>query len=134
MVSFTIFQSEEFPHLRAGQLDTKHGSILTPTYMPVGTYGPVRLLGPDELREMGAQIVLGNALHLEMSVGAETIQKNGGIAEFTGWRGPTLTDSGGYQVSYWWRSGTHSLEGGERKHNTDSPVERITERGVRIRS
>jgi tRNA-guanine transglycosylase len=69
-----------------------------------------------------------------MNIGAERIESFGGLARFTGWGGPTLTDSGGYQVSYWWKSGTHSLEGNERKHRIESPVEKITDEGVRVRS
>jgi queuine tRNA-ribosyltransferase len=133
-IAFSYEESSEFPHLRAGCLSTGHGDVLTPIYMPVGTYGPVRLLSSEELKDSGAQIVLGNALHLNMSIGAEIIDSLGGLARFTSWNGPTLTDSGGYQVSYWWRSGTHSLEGAERKHRKESPVERITDEGVRIRS
>jgi queuine tRNA-ribosyltransferase len=133
-VSFSVTQSEEYPYLRAGALATAHGLIHTPTYMPVGTYGPVRLLDAEELWACGAEIVLGNALHLHMNIGAERIESFGGLARFTGWGGPTLTDSGGYQVSYWWKSGTHSLEGNERKHRIESPVEKITDEGVRVRS
>src|SRR5271156_3871910 len=115
-IAFSFERSTEFPHLRAGCLHTEHGDVLTPTFMPVGTYGPVRLLSSEELRASGAQIVLGNALHLSMSPGADAIERLGGLAHFTAWEGPTLTDSGGYQVSYWWKSGTHSSDGGERKH------------------
>jgi queuine tRNA-ribosyltransferase len=131
---FTIESFSSTPYPRAGTIDTCHGTVSTPAYMPVGTFGPVRLLDVDELRSARAPIVLANALHVHTSVGSETVQEFGGIGEFTGWKGPTLTDSGGYQVSYMWQSGTHSLEQGERKHSPDSPVERITDDGVRIRS
>ena len=133
-ISFESVRSDEFVHLRAGKLVTHHGTVRTPVYMPVGTYGPVRLIDSLEMREAGAEIVLGNSLHLEMTAGSREIEALGGLARFTSWDGPTLTDSGGYQVSYWWRSGTHSLESGERKHATHSPVERITSQGARIRS
>jgi queuine tRNA-ribosyltransferase len=102
--------------------------------MPVGTFGPVKLLDADELKTAGASIVLGNSFHLESTVGSSVIHKLGGISRFTGWNGPTLTDSGGYQVSYMWRSGTHSLENGERKHKINSPIEKITDDGARVRS
>ena len=131
---FSFEPSPELPHLRAGCLETEHGRVFTPTFMPVGTYGPVRLLSAQELRDCGAQIVLGNSLHLAMFVGADRIHSHGGLARFTSWNGPTLTDSGGYQVSYWWRSGTHTQDGGARKHRESSPVEKIDSRGVRIRS
>ncbi|MEK9135682.1 MAG: tRNA-guanine transglycosylase, partial [Bacteroidota bacterium] len=119
---------------RAGSLRTEHGIIETPTYMPVGTFGPVRLIDVEELRSMRAPIVLGNSLHLDMTVGHDVIRQLGGLAKFTGWNGPTLTDSGGYQVSYLWRSGTHSLEGGERRHRPESPIEKITDEGIKMRS
>lgn len=133
-IEFSFEPSSEYPHLRAGRLSTEHGPILTPTYMPVGTYGPVRLLSAQELRDCGAQIVLGNSLHLGIYAGADVIFAHGGLARFTSWNGPTLTDSGGYQVSYWWRSGTHSQEGDGRKHRAGSPVEKIDDTGVRVRS
>ena len=104
---------------RVGALVTAHGEVPTPTYMPVGTYGPVRLLDSDELREAGASMVLGNALHLEQTIGSQAVSDLGGLARFTGWNGPTLTDSGGYHVSYMWRSGTHSLANGARAHSAD---------------
>ena len=131
---FTIEPGTGSSSLRAGAIRTAHGLVPTPTYMPVGTYGPVRLIDVDELREAGAPVVLANAFHVHTTIGSDTIQKLGGIAEFTGWRGPTLTDSGGYQVSYMWRSGTHSMEQGKRRHASDSPIEKITDDGVRVRS
>ncbi len=121
-------------HVRVGRLHTPHGVVPTPTYMPVGTYGPVRLLDSDELREAGATMVLGNALHLEQTIGSETIKELGGLAKFTAWNGPTLTDSGGYQVSYMWRSGTHSNEEGRREHSAESPIRKITDEGAKVRS
>lgn len=102
--------------------------------MPVGTFGAVKLLDADELRSAGASILLANAFHLESTVGSGRISRMGGLASFTGWNCPTLTDSGGYQVSYMWRSGTHSLDNGERKHKSDSPIEKITDEGARVRS
>lgn len=121
-------------HARTGRLITPHGEVPTPTYMPVGTYGPVRLLDAQELREAGSSLVLGNALHLEQTIGSETIRELGGLARFTGWDGPTLTDSGGYQVSFMWKSGTHSLEDGKRTHSSESPIVKITDEGAKVRS
>ena len=121
-------------HSRAGLLLTAHGEVPTPTYMPVGTYGPVRLLDSQELREAGATMVLGNALHLEQTIGSKAVESLGGLARFTNWNGPTLTDSGGYQVSYMWRSGTHSLENGAREHSKESPIRKITDEGAKVRS
>jgi queuine tRNA-ribosyltransferase len=83
---------------RVGRLRTPHGSVDTPAFMPVATYGGVRLIGPDDLAGLGAQIVLANAYHLHERPGEQTVAKLGGLHGFTGWRGPWLTDSGGYQI------------------------------------
>jgi queuine tRNA-ribosyltransferase len=131
---FKIEFADNSSSMRAGIISTPHGLVQTPTYMPVGTYGPVRLIDVDELRAAGAPLVLANAFHVHTTIGSDAVHKLGGLAEFTGWRGPTLTDSGGYQVSYMWRSGTHSVEEGKRQHASDSPIEKITDNGVRVRS
>lgn len=132
-VSFRIISPQkDLP--RAGIIVTHNGPVLTPTYMPVGTFGPVRLIDVEELRAARAPIILGNSYHLESTIGSEVIHRLGGLANFTGWKGPTLTDSGGYQVSYMWRSGTHSMDQGQRKHRFNSPIEKITDEGVRIKS
>lgn len=134
MVNFQIQSHGETDFPRAGVVETAHGPVPTPTYMPVGTFGPVKLIDAEEMKEAGASIILGNGFHLESTAGSTLIHKMGGLAKFTGWNGPTLTDSGGYQVSYMWRSGTHSLENGERKHRVNSPIEKITDEGARVRS
>ena len=83
---------------RAGRLTTAHGVVETPVFMPVGTRGTVRSLSPDDLREAGAQIVLGNTYHLLLRPGHELIRELGGLHRFMGWDGALLTDSGGFQV------------------------------------
>ena len=83
---------------RRGVLRTAHGVIDTPAFMPVGTYGTVKAMNPVELRELGAQIVLGNTFHLWLRPGLEVIGAHGGLHRFMGWDGPILTDSGGFQV------------------------------------
>lgn len=83
---------------RLGMLQTAHGAIDTPVFMPVGTYGAVKGMAPDELRGLGAQIVLGNTFHLWLRPGLEVIAAHGGLHRFMGWDGPILTDSGGFQV------------------------------------
>jgi queuine tRNA-ribosyltransferase len=83
---------------RRGMLRTAHGDIDTPAFMPVGTYGTVKAMNPVELRELGAQIVLGNTFHLWLRPGLEVIGAHGGLHRFMGWDGPILTDSGGFQV------------------------------------
>ena len=83
---------------RRGRLRTAHGVVETPAFMPVGTQGSVKTLHPDELAELGAGMVLGNTYHLNLRPGLEVIGAHGGLHAFMGWRGPLLTDSGGFQV------------------------------------
>jgi queuine tRNA-ribosyltransferase len=83
---------------RAGVLHTAHGDVPTPVFMPVGTKATVKAVDPDELRRLGAAIVLGNTYHLNFRPGAEAIANLGGLHAFMGWDGPILTDSGGFQV------------------------------------
>jgi queuine tRNA-ribosyltransferase len=83
---------------RAGVLRTAHGDVPTPAFMPVGTKGTVKSVDPDELRALGATIVLGNTYHLHFRPGDEVIAELGGLHAFMGWDGPILTDSGGFQV------------------------------------
>ena len=83
---------------RAGILTTPHGEVPTPAFMPVATQGSVKSLTPDEVSALGAQIILANAYHLYLRPGTETVGDLGGLHAFTGWKGPILTDSGGFQV------------------------------------
>ena len=83
---------------RAGVLTTAHGDIRTPAFMPVGTKGTVKSLHPDEVRALGADVILGNTYHLHFRPGEHVVEELGGIHAFSGWDGPILTDSGGFQV------------------------------------
>jgi len=83
---------------RLGLLTTKHGYIHTPCFMPVGTAGTVKAVKMESVRASGAEIILGNTYHLMMRPGADTVLHFGGLHKFTGWDGPILTDSGGFQV------------------------------------
>src|SRR5438552_4173307 len=83
---------------RAGVLKTAHGDVFTPVFMPVGTKATVKSLAPDEVRSVGAQIVLGNSYHLHFRPGDGLIAEQGGLHRFMAWEGPILTDSGGFQV------------------------------------
>src|SRR5437762_8692039 len=83
---------------RTGRLTTPHGAVRTPAFMPVGTAGAMKGMHWREVREAGADIVLGNTYHLMLRPGAERIAALGGLQKFTGWNGPMLTDSGGFQV------------------------------------
>ncbi|HEX6266338.1 MAG TPA: tRNA guanosine(34) transglycosylase Tgt [Burkholderiales bacterium] len=93
---FTLTQHDG--EARRGELELAHGRVQTPAFMPVGTYGSVKAMSPEELVALGAQIVLGNTFHLWLRPGVEVIGKHGGLHRFMGWSGPILTDSGGFQV------------------------------------
>jgi queuine tRNA-ribosyltransferase len=101
---------------RRGRLTFDRGSVETPAFMPVGTYGTVKAMTPEELQQLGAQIILGNTFHLMLRPGTEIVRRCGGLHGFMHWERPILTDSGGFQV--------FSL--GE--------LRKITEEGVRFRS
>jgi queuine tRNA-ribosyltransferase len=87
-----------YSNARRGEFDTVHGTIQTPVFMPVGTRASVKSLTPDELEDIGANIILGNTYHLYLRPGHELIKKLGGLHRFMGWSRPILTDSGGFQV------------------------------------
>jgi queuine tRNA-ribosyltransferase len=95
-VSFELLAEEG--GARRGRLHTAHGVIDTPAFMPVGTQATVKALTPQEVRELGAQVLLGNTYHLALRPGAERIARLGGLHHFMGWDGAILTDSGGFQV------------------------------------
>ncbi len=95
---FELLKTDPASRARLGRLTTPHGVVDTPVFMPVGTQGSVKTLDPRELREAGAQIILGNAYHLNLRPGLDIIRAAGGLHGFTGWPGPILTDSGGFQV------------------------------------
>ena len=101
---------------RRGRLTLAHGTVETPVFMPVGTYGAVKAMSPLELTEIGAEIVLGNTFHLWLRPGLDVIERHGGLHRFMGWSGPILTDSGGFQV---WSLGA---------------LRQISEQGVRFQS
>src|SRR5712675_856654 len=113
---FELLKTDTVTKARVGRLTTAHGVIETPVFMPVGTQGTVKCMTPDELRELGAQIILGNTYHLMIRPGLELIQRAGGLHKFMNWDGPILTDSGGFQV--------FSL----------AKLRRISERGVEFQS
>ncbi|MEL6873398.1 MAG: tRNA guanosine(34) transglycosylase Tgt, partial [Pseudomonadota bacterium] len=85
-------------HARLGRIKTARGNIRTPAFMPVGTAATVKALYPHQVREAGADILLGNTYHLMLRPGAERVHRLGGLHDFMHWDGPILTDSGGFQV------------------------------------
>lgn len=111
------FQLKQTDNLaRRGELQFSRGSVQTPAFMPVGTYGTVKSMTPEEVSSIGAEIILGNTFHLWLRPGTEIISQHGDLHDFMQWQGPILTDSGGFQV--------FSL----------SKLRKITEEGVRFRS
>ena len=113
---FTVHKKDPSSFARRGTLSTTHGPVETPTFMAVGTQATVKGLWPSQLRDAGADIVLGNTYHLTLRPGSKIIQDLGGLHHFSGWKGPMLTDSGGFQV--------FSLK----------TMRKITEEGVKFRS
>jgi len=97
-LKFQINKSDTSTDARLGRLETDHGSIPTPIFMPVGTLGAVKSVSPREVKEAGAHIILGNTYHLYLRPGADIVNRAGGLHSFTNWNGPILTDSGGFQV------------------------------------
>jgi queuine tRNA-ribosyltransferase len=118
---------------RAGTLELPHGPVHTPVFMPVGTQGTVRALSPRDLRDVGAQIVLGNTYHLHVRPGEEVVQQLGGLHRFMGWDGGLLTDSGGFQVFSLEGTRTVDDEGVTFRSHVDGGQRRLTpERAVEI--
>ena len=95
---FRIVKEDSGTEARTGILQTPHGTIHTPVFMPVGTYATVKTCAPYELEQLGAEIILGNAYHLYLRQGHNTIKNAGGLHKFMSCEHPILTDSGGYQV------------------------------------
>lgn len=98
MFSFTLKKNEANTEARLGRIETAHGGIETPVFMPVGTQASVKTMAPFELKEIGATILLSNTYHLYLRPGPEIIKKAGGLHPFMSWDRPILTDSGGFQV------------------------------------
>lgn len=98
MLTFKLEKESEKTKGRLGRIKTLHGEIRTPVFMPVGTQATVKAMTPEELKEIGAEIILGNTYHLMLRPGHKLIQKMGGLHKFMGWDRPILTDSGGYQI------------------------------------
>src|SRR5262249_23868106 len=96
--TFELVTQDRESKARRGRLITTHGFVDTPAFMLIGTQGSVKAVSPRELREMNAQIILGNTFHLFVTPGLEVIKHFGGLHDFISWDGPILTDSGGVQI------------------------------------
>lgn len=119
-MNFQVTATQSGSLARTGVLETPNGSIKTPAFMPVGTSGAVKTLSAEEVKSLGAEIILGNTYHLHIRPGEKVIEKFGGLSKWSNWNGPTLTDSGGYQA--------YSLGRAKNK------LSKITEEGVKFRS
>src|SRR3989344_1871065 len=135
-ISFKITSKDKNSKARAGVIKTPHGDIETPSFVPVGTQATVKAVSPRDLKEMGVQVVLANTYHLHLRPGEDLIKKLGGLGKFMSWNGPTMTDSGGFQVF----SLGIGLEHGVGKLLRDEEGEarprlnKITEEGVTFQS
>ena len=118
MMRFELLARDPLSHARLGRLMLGRGQVQTPAFMPVGTAGAVKGVLPRSLREMGAQIILGNTFHLWLRPGLDVLRAFGGLHRFQNWQGPILTDSGGFQV---WSLGG-SAKVGEEGVRFASPV------------
>ena len=115
-VTYELIKKDKKTGARRGVLHTLHGDIQTPVFMPVGTQATVKAMKPEEVKAMGADIILSNTYHLYLRPGHELVKEAGGLHKFMNWDRAILTDSGGFQV--------FSL----------GPLRKITEEGVRFRS
>jgi queuine tRNA-ribosyltransferase len=95
---FSILARDKNTKARLGRLNTPHGEVATPVFMPVGTQATVKAMTPEELKQLGAELILGNAYHLYLRPGHDLIESLGGLHKFMHWEYPILTDSGGYQL------------------------------------
>ncbi len=113
---------------RVGEIHTEHGIIQTPAFVPVGTRASVRGLSAEDLKEIGVEILFGNTYHLHLKPGEDIIKELGGLAQFMNWNGPTITDSGGFQV---FSLGQAKMKGEDGEEDT---LVKITEDSVKFRS
>ncbi|MCB1651568.1 MAG: tRNA guanosine(34) transglycosylase Tgt [Alphaproteobacteria bacterium] len=131
---FDITHRDKKSGARLGLLKTPHGSIETPNYIFCGTKAAIKAMSPKQMREVGTDIILSNTYHLMLQPGADLIQKMGGLHRFTGWDGPMLTDSGGFQV-FSLGEGTMANEiKGKNKGHDNQSLTSITEEGCVFRS
>ena len=109
--SFRVVKRDGKSRSRVGVIKTPHGIIKTPSFSPVATKATVKSLDSDDLSNTKSQVILANTYHLYLRPGSKVIKKLGGFAPFMNWKGPTITDSGGYQVSFMWKPGDSKLYG-----------------------
>src|SRR3989344_2826367 len=130
--SFEVIAKDKKSQARVGRIMTAHGVIETPAFVAVGTRATVRGLTPSDLKEIGVQILFGNTYHLHLRPGEDIVQEFGGLGKFMGWNGPTITDSGGFQVFSLGQKKIKILQGDEDQ--TEAKLVDIKEGSVVFRS
>jgi queuine tRNA-ribosyltransferase len=134
-IRFQILHRDRTTRARTAVLETPHGAVETPAYMPVGTQGAVKALTPEQVRATGTRMVLANTYHLALRPGEEVVREAGGLHRFMGWDGPILTDSGGFQVFS--LAPMRKIDAGGvlfRSHIDGSPLRLTPERAVEIQN
>jgi queuine tRNA-ribosyltransferase len=135
MIRYELLATCPHTGARRGRLHTPHGTVETPFFMPVGTYGAVKTVGVEDLEALGFEQVLSNTYHLSQRPGEELVRRRGGLHRFMGWRGSILTDSGGYQVMSLSHQRTISDEGVRFKSHLDGHEIFLTpERSIEIQA
>jgi queuine tRNA-ribosyltransferase len=135
MFKFELIKECSQTKARLGKITTDHGEIETPIFMPVGTKATVKTMTPEEVRDLGAQIILGNTYHLYLRPGHELIEEAGGLHKFMNWKGPILTDSGGFQVFSLSNSRKIVEEGVEFRSHIDGSKEFLSpEKSIEIQN
>lgn len=129
---FEVLKTSEMGRL--GLLHTPHGVVETPNFIFCATKAAIKGLTPQQMRECGTQIILSNTYHLMLQPGGDVLEKNGGLQKFTGWRGPMLTDSGGFQIFSLGHGSVASEIKGKRQHERPKTLLKITEEGAKFRS
>src|SRR5262245_34703017 len=130
---FEILQRDQLTGARLGRLDTWHGAVETPVFMPVGTQATVKGLLPEQLEQLGVSILLANTYHLALRPSSETVAQLGGLHEMMAWSRPILTDSGGFQVfSLAERVRINDQGAAFQSHIDGSLIELTPERAIRI--
>lgn len=132
---FDVLKQDATTYARLGKIHTPHGVIETPNYIFCGTKGAIRCATPQQLKDVGTQIILSNTYHLMLQPGADVMERRGGLHKFIGWDGPMLTDSGGFQI-FAMGEGTlaDEIKGRNRKTPKKRMMNEITEEGAKFKS
>src|SRR3990167_4639773 len=133
--NFKFIRKDLHSNARLGKITTPHGQIATPVFMPVGTQATVKAMTPEELKDIGVEILLSNTYHLYLRPGHELIKNMGGLHKFMHWDRPILTDSGGYQIFSHCELRTIKEEGAYfQSHLDDISAKRLLKRPLKFRS